>query len=75
MGEIEGLKTTSNCQIFWNLRKRFSSEKKSVFLFTKKRNWYYIYLFVCENVYLLFFGSHNLQYFIQGLKLRNEIDA
>ena len=38
MGEIEGMKTTSKCQFFWNLRKRFSLEKKSVFLFARKNN-------------------------------------
>ena len=38
MGEIESMKTTSKCQFLWNLRKRFSLEKKSVFLFARKNN-------------------------------------
>ena len=55
MGEMEGMKTNSKCQLFWNLRKRFSLEKSQFSYLLEKIIRYYIYLFTRENVCLLVF--------------------
>ena len=44
-------KATSKCKIFWNLRKRFSSEKKSIFLLARKNNWV-LHLSLCSRKYV-----------------------